>query len=266
MCNIIKSLNYQNKRDIFIYILAFASILLLYGIPVLEGGLQFENGGLFVISISSMLFVIPLILTLGVTSRVCGFDYNDRTINYEILNGHSRGESYFARLIVSSVWSISLVYIITILPALTVTLIKGFGNNMYAGELLIKTLLTMLCVFRLVSLYSLLSVIVRNCYGTLVLGWVGSSATMVIELILADIVDSPMLKTVVRNVFSFGQLINVTDMENYMMKFVDGKEITFYKLAISGNDLAWTILTAMFAIILNVILGYVIVSRRDMNE
>ncbi|MBP1549570.1 MAG: hypothetical protein J6A05_06155, partial [Oscillospiraceae bacterium] len=103
MRNIIKALNYQTRTDNVTYYSILLGIFL-----TIFGMLDFDmTGSEYVALNGESISLLPVFLILMLGVRILGWDYADKTMNYEILSGHHRREVYFARVIVAHIWCIA---------------------------------------------------------------------------------------------------------------------------------------------------------------
>lgn len=93
MWNIMKSQNYQTRGDnLVIYGFLIAFVFPVLGLLMGGDSIIFEdlNGGMYLMISSSMFPFAAMIMSLITATRICGWDSTDKTINYEIMAGHSR--------------------------------------------------------------------------------------------------------------------------------------------------------------------------------
>ena len=146
MRNIIKALNYQTRTDnVTYYSILLAIFLTIFGM------LDFDMTGSEYLALngeSISLLPVFLILMLGV--RILGWDYADKTMNYEILSGHHRREVYFARVIVAHIWCIVFCVGFMLLPIIIFTIINGCGETMDFGVMALRFALAIFPMIRIV--------------------------------------------------------------------------------------------------------------------
>ena len=102
MQNIIKALQYQTRRDNVTYY-AFLALVLGYVMVFSDlSGVLNLTGSQYFIS-SQALFCLPVsFFIVIITTRVCGWDYTDKTMNYEILIGHNRNVAIRGSVIIGA--------------------------------------------------------------------------------------------------------------------------------------------------------------------
>ncbi len=257
--DIIKSLNYQIKRDNFTY---YSVIIFLC---VLIGGVVFsetyiENGGMFTVQLGSILPFGILFMFLVLTTRISGWDYNDKTINYELLSGHSRKESYFSRVILSLLWCITVGVVLSVVPVIVFSLFNGWGNNMEVFPIVLRFILALFPMVRIICEFILLTVIVENCYSAMVFGYILSMISSMIKLILEE------FSTIKLDImFGVANLTKLFAFTNYRMGFEDGKDIMLIDTELETSFIMKTIIVSVIVSIVCIFLGYLVFKKRDMR-
>lgn len=263
MWNIMKSQNYQTRGDNlviygFLIVLIFPFLgLLMDGDGSIFGDL---NGGMYLLLASPMFPFAATILSLIVVARICGWDSTDKTINYEIMAGHSKAEVYFGRVCSALIWTIGGSFAAMVLPVAIISLICGFGNSMPLGDVALHTGIFLAVVFRMSCEYILLTFLLRNCYAAMLLGYTFTAFGMVGVMIYTDITGvEPTVETVLVNM---GQLFN---FGNYQIKNIGGEEIQVFNLSLEPSIISSTVLVSLLVGIICLLVGYVFFSRRDMR-
>lgn len=245
MRNIIKALNYQTRKDIYTIVGMMIGILILFFSLFVDGpGIDHASGGEVAIRIYNILagegaIVFPLLVVLFVT-RICGWDANDKTINYEILSGHVRKEVIFARVITSIGWCMATLLILFILPVTIITLIKGWGDNIAFSDFLIRFVVSLFPTLRLILFYVLLTFLLGNSFKALIIGFVGFEGMILVPILLEEFlsVKLPCLLAV----SNMGYVAGIT---NAAQQVVNGTEIYVYKAGLAGGDIVKTILISL---------------------
>ena len=94
MWNLLKALNYQTKRDnVTIYAVIIG--LLMSAMMFIDVDIAETDGGQFAAVSGEVLPMALAYMMIILITRICGWDQTDKTINYEILSGHSRASVYF---------------------------------------------------------------------------------------------------------------------------------------------------------------------------
>ena len=130
MKQIVKSQIYELKSSRILYliliILSFLQISLWWGESSLESSKPLcdyiaKNGGIFV--------SIALAFGICFTGFVFCNDFFDKTVNYEILNGHRRKDVYFSRAIISIIGGTAGTILILMIPLFVLQLFVPFGTG-----------------------------------------------------------------------------------------------------------------------------------------
>lgn len=260
MWNIIKAQNYQIKRDNVVwygYVFAFILLLLL---PFSSGVTwkELDGSGYAVMTMGELTFLAPL-LTLVLTTRICGRDYSDKTINYEVLAGHSRKEIYFARVILSLCWSVTGIVILALLPILVITILKGWGHTADAVNLSVRGFFVLFPILRIVCVWVLLTFLVKNAGKAMVLGYMFYGVIMVVALVLQE--SFQMTFTIQ---FAFSNLAALMELKNFMLEYVDGSDIFVMETALKPSLAVQTAAVSLVAGAICLALGYLEFRRSDM--
>ncbi len=263
MGNIIKSLNYQLKRDngmiyiylvvLFIFIASFISYLDSYDFGE-------TTGSLFTI-LNAETYLIGAGLTIALlAARAFGWDYNDKTINYEVLSGHSRKEIYISRVLVSMCWSLISCFLLLYVPLLFYTACNGWGNWADIRGVMLRYVLLLFPLFRFVCECILLTVVMKNCYMAMIIGFVlyefSWALTTMQELLTEyaftiEFASTNIYRLLVYNKYSFG--------------YMDGEDFITYDTILEPSLLVGTILVSTIVGVVCLIVGYFYFLKKDMD-
>ena len=265
MYNIIRSLNYQTRRDNFTYILlicivAFAALMFYADF---DAGLYPD--GLTGSAVTSMLGDMGVIgagaVTVMMTARICGWDFNDKTINYEILAGHDKKSVFWGRFTVAFVWVTLMCLALISLPVILCTAMNGWGYNAELKGVLVRLVLVIFPIFRTVCEMLLLTFIARNCYASMLVGWIGFEFGVIIAMMPKELFGSDLDLSLL---FSSSSLMGVLSYTNYSIGYVDGKDVEIFETALSQLKLYGTIGINTAAGLLCLGIAYLIFKKRDM--
>ncbi|MCM1568197.1 MAG: ABC transporter permease [Roseburia sp.] len=262
MWNIIKALNYQIKRDnIMIYGFLLAFFVLLAPIAVGENAIGEITGSQYYVSMYSegLPFILAL-LTLYITSRICGWDFNDKTVNYELLAGHSRRSVYLARVLLSLIWSVLGTLAVVLLPIGTITLLNGWGYSADAKDMAVRGLLSLLPLFRIVCVWIMLTFLLQNGFTALALGYTLYMIGILITLLLQE---SFQINWTIQ--LGSVNLIKLLTLTNYTSVYINGEDVMVYRTALAASEMYSTVLASLAVGFVCLGLGYVIFCRRDMS-
>lgn len=263
MQNLIKALNYQTRRDNFtIYaVLAGAAMSAISLLDLLSDDMINVCGGVYAAyngSNGTVMMGIGIMLAILV-SRICGWDMSDKTINYEVMSGHSRAKVYFSRVIVSVQWAVALSFLLLAVPTAIVTLMNGWGKETDMGGIAARYLLMLLPVLRLTSLMVMLTFVAGSFAAGAVLGYIISEVGIMIPMILEEFLDMK---------FSFELAsANMTKLLtlNSRLGYVDGRDMTVYDSAVSAELVLGTVLVSLAVSAVYIFIGYRVFMKRDMK-
>lgn len=261
MWNTVRAQNYQTKNDIFIVcVLIFGTVMAFFGLLFNDTDIHQLTGSMSLLILREELLLILVVITLLLSTRISGWDMEDKTINYEVLSGHNRGEVYFGRVIASMFWCITCGMLVTLLPILTMSMINGWGVNMKLGDILIRYVLLIFPLFRLVSEFVLLTFILRSCYKAMLIGWVLFASTLIGCMVYEELTDR-----IITTQFAYSNLIWIMGFNNAKLEYINGEDVPVYITTVSSSMALGTILVCLLAGIACLGLGYVIFRKQDMN-
>ena len=164
MINIIKALNYKMIRSIDTYTsVGVGSLIALIPILMMEGeSLGEMNGGLYSQSYLQFMMLLPYLMACILGATAVGMDMGDKTINYEILSGHSRAEVFMARVIVAIAWSVGVTVVVSALPIAIFTIANGWGPNVVFVDVLMQYIINIVAGVRMTGFVILMTTIVRH--------------------------------------------------------------------------------------------------------
>ncbi len=261
MRNIIKALNYQVKTDnVTYYTIAF--MLLAYaGIFLLDGAEWGSVTGSMIVAFLSGIYpyIIPfIILIIGV--RICGWDFEDKTINYEILSGHKRSEIFFARVITALVWCVSMCFAFMLAPVLVFTIINGWDGNgmaMSFGDAAACFAMSVFPIIRIVCQYIFLTFLLKSANLAWFSGYLLSMLSMGIPMLFEELSDFRftyhLASTNFMELFKFNQ----------SMGYVNGEDVSLFESMLEPSLVCETIVVSLTVSAVCLALGYVLFRKRD---
>lgn len=262
MNNIMKALNYQVRRDNFTYYILLAAIgfiaLVIFDI-VASSNVEI-SGGIFFVSYSFTNSVGGIIICLGFSTRISGWDYADKTMNYELLSGHSRKQVYWSRVIVSLGWSLAFCAVFFLVPIIFFTAINGWGNNVDFGDAALRYALSIFPVLRLICEYIFLTFICKNGFISLIIGFLLSE---VVSIVAACLEEFKKIKLT----FHFGMtnLERLFTVDNYSLGYINGEDVYIYEASLEPSFIIGTIAVSLVAGIIFLLAGYVFFKKSDVN-
>lgn len=258
MRNIIKALNYQTRTDNVTYysilLAVFLMVMSLVDIDITE-----ITGSTFIASVGDGFALLPTFLILMLGVRILGWDYADKTMNYEILSGHHRREVYFARVIVAHIWCIVFCVGFMLLPVIIFTLINGWGVTMDFGGIALRFALAIFPMIRIVCQYVLLVFIVKSAYIAWAAGYLLSMFSMFIPMLLEELMQIKftyqLANTNLMKLFTFNQSIG----------YVNGEDVTICHTELDPSMIIGTIGVSVAVSAICIVLGYIIFKKSDVN-
>ncbi len=260
MHNIIKALNYQIKRDnflIYAILAGLASIAISFTFD--SGIFSRYTGSYFFGYCGGNFFGAVSFISILLSTRICGWDYADKTLNYEILSGHSRNEVYWSRVIVCLGWSMAVCVGVMLVPFIVCIAFNGWGVSMDFGGAVIRFLMLLFPTFRTICETMLFTFITKSCFTGMALSFIYVENTSV---------TTSMIEVFSTYEFSwefpFTMFMDLTYM-NSKMDYIDGKDVEVFITAMEPSLVTSTVLSSLGFGIGCILLGYIIFKKSDMR-
>lgn len=203
------------KSRVFWYALffsfAFAGVMSLT--PLAENSPDVIYGVIDNIVIIGFTIVMVLVCVYS-----CG-DFGNKTIYYEIMNGHSRRDVYLGRLLALSLFAFILFNIQIIVSLILIHLLTNY--NLFAegiGLAVLKIITAEICSVAYIVFFGALSIVAKNMVVSISLGWFGIIASQLVVLFdnyeitsdgntLKTILGSGAIKFAIADSFSMSRFV-----------------------------------------------------------
>ncbi|MGN0153345.1 MAG: hypothetical protein ACI4A3_02765 [Lachnospiraceae bacterium] len=258
MWNIVKAQRYQLRRDKMVYGMFFFALVMsgIFFFQLVTDMPGEVNGSTVVAELGSLFLMVSLLFLLVVAANISGNDFLDKTINYEILSGHSRKQVYFGRVLPAVFYGVLGTMVLSLFWPVLVTLTQGWGGLMEAKGVWIRYGLLVFVFFRLICELVFLTFITKNTHITYLIGFSLSYAEMIIIMLL----DSEN-----RYLVGVGNCLELINFEEWSTIFLNEQEQIFYNSALNPEMIIGTIVISLVFGILSLILGYVYFKHDDLN-
>ena len=262
MKNLIKAQLYQLKKDRLVQITFVGMLLILLMMAYINqllavteaSGLDTVTGGGFFANNLVGAMTVGLMFVIISVPRICGWDFTDKTTNYELMSGHIRREVYFSRIAVSLLVGVIGWIILFCAPLAVTSIINGWGEKLPASAAVLRSILMLFPIIRLSCELACLTFILKNPYITMGIGYV---------MLMLEI--SPMLS--IKNSFLLGisNLSLLGTVEVWTTYGLDGKMNYIYDAYLGAGDIAGTILISLGVSLLALFIGYIFFKNDDIN-
>ena len=263
MQNIIKSLHYQTKRDNVTYY-AFIALILCYVIAFFDfSDILSFTGSEYFVEVQTLLCLPVSKFIIILCTRICGWDYADKTINYEILIGHDRRQVFLSRVWVSLSWCMGFAVIAFALPPLVLSIVNGWGIYMDMGDMLFRCVLSVFTLFRMCCECILLTFLTKSCYIGLILSFLIVEFCSTIPVAIAEYEE--INTKIVAPVFSMSNFQELMIPEKYSYQYINGKDELLFDVSVSPSFAAATIIISLVAGVGCILISYLHFRKSDMK-
>lgn len=260
MINVIRAQLYQLKRDIVVWgILLFALLIsFIMHIESFEKALTGSEAA--TLMGESMSVMVGMLVIMVVVANVMGKDFLDKTINYEVLSGHTRKDVFLGRLLVGTTTGVLLAFIVTLAIPVTLTILNGWGTTMELNGFLIRCGLYLLILIRIACELAFLTTIAKNPYITYLVAFVLGEVQMGLttaQIHYADAEVSPVLPV--------ANSMNLFMFQDWSTFFLDETDQIVYNSAVTSEMAVWAIVPSIVIGLVMVIFTYVFFRQDDLN-
>lgn len=263
MQNIIKALNFKTLRDNVTYYAIIAALVAFFiGVTDIKGIFSLTGSEYFIKSNSSFGTGIAILFVILAT-RICGWDFADKTLNYEALIGHKRSDMYFGRVIVAMAWCIPIALAILVLPPLVLTIMNGWGVYMDLGGLIIRCIIALFPIMRILCECVLLTFLTKSCYLGLIVSFLYNEIGGIIITGLEQLGKVNVGNFV--TIHSFSNFSDILTFENYNYEWINGEDITVFETALDPLYLTLTVVVSLLGCAACILLGWHYFKKSDLN-
>ena len=264
MYNIIKSLNFTNRRNMVIVITIISMIVMPLLIPTAVLSVPFKDitGGAYLTNLSSELFTVWVIAIMIISCIVASADAGDKTIYYEIMAGHSRSRIFFARIISALAWGVLLCAATFYLPLVYYGLINGWPTEgIKISDIILRCLLSLMPMFRIAAFCIMMSVVFRSAGKG-----IGFSYLLIeVEVLIIEILHEfykKLDKAYLSGMYNVMDLLTFDNSRNYV---INGVKVDVYDTAVSGKQALMTIAVSLITGGIYLTAAYLEFTKRDRN-
>lgn len=260
MKNIMKAQLLQLKKDricrfIFIGILVVMFMLVYMIVDMASGDIEI-TGGEHAVMLATMMTLLAQFFMYLFTAQACGVDFTDKTMNYEIMAGHTRCQVYFGRVIPTLVIGTLVTLLLIAVPiAADVIIMGGWGDKVSFTDMLLRYLLMAFPVARTICEFIFLTFIIKNPYIVMGISYV------------ACIVLGMNVPTTTDHCFVLGMTnINAITVINEWQSFGLGGDLHYiYETGLSADFVIPTIIVSVIIGGIALLLGYTFFKNDDMH-
>lgn len=263
MTDILKSIFYQMKlgyfwKKVLGILLVFQGLDLMIDVFLEEDIASVSKAFLGMGAENIFLYkLVPLVFVIIASSEICGNDFMDKSINHEILSGHSRAQVYFPRAIMCVGVSIFGALVLMGLPMLLFSLAGYWGDSLEPIGMVIRIGLLLFVAMRLSLETVLLTMVIKNSMVAMEIG-VG---VLVAESVVINFFADP-----IQYFFGAGNASMLFDFEGWMTYSVKDLKMLFAVKSLPDATLiSETILISLVVGVISTYIGYYFFKKDDLR-
>lgn len=259
MRNLIKSQLYQMKKSTLPLTLFIA--LIVMAVVQYFGEINYQrqslSAGKYLADNGAAVLFVAIIFGICFTGYICGMDFTDKTTNYELMSGHTRGQVYFARAILSIIGGTLGTLLVILVPVIFGIAAYGWGSEITVKDTVIRLILVSIVTMRIICEFVFFTYVLKTPYFTMGLAYV--------IFMFGFAMQAFSNKTSV--FLGITSLNRLAEFESWMTYTLDDtvNTIKVYDAALSGGDIAGIMLSSICIGALFLWLGYRFFSNDDLN-
>ncbi len=247
----------KNKR----LLIEMAFVFFLPLLYALLASSDFDNAGELMADMQSMGGVVLLMAGMLILPDVALKDFDDKTINYEVLAGNSRSKIFCARVFLGLAISFFYGLICCWTPVLIKAGISGWGSNYPLNECLEAWGMYLCIFFRFLSEMVLLGFIFKGYLITVIGGLTIIQSLGMVGMVWAAFTDMKWAA----KLGSFMSLqLRMVDF-NQKMDFIDGKDTVRFFFNVHDKFFWWDTVGCVLYGVLCIIIAHYIFRKGDLK-
>lgn len=218
---------------------------------------QSLSAGKYLADNGAAVLLTAIMFGICFTGYICGMDFTDRTTNYELMSGHTRGQVYFSRAVLSIIGGTLGTLLVILAPVIFGSAAYGWGSEITVKDTLIRLILVSIVIMRIICEFVFFTYVLKTPYFTM------GFAYLIFMLGVAMQMFSKK-NSVFLGITSLNRL---AEFESWMTYTLDDtvNVIKVYDAALSGGDIAGIMLSSICIGALFLWLGYRFFSKDDLN-
>ena len=263
MINMIRSINYSTRRNLPVVITVITMICLpvlmvtmVLGVPITE-----MDGGEYYCKAMGESFFLVIFGLLILSCIASSADAGDKTLNYEIMAGHSRSRIFFARTIAGVFWGVILLALLYYYPLVLFGCIGGWYKGINPGDILLRCLLSLLPLFRTAAFCIMLSSVLRSAGKGIGFTFLALEAVTMIWEIIADVLNiSDHAVPWIIGMTNVVELHTLTNARDYV---IEGEKVTVYQTGLDPKLVIPTVVVSLVMGSIYLAAAYIDFNKRD---
>ncbi len=262
MKQIMKAQLYQlrkNRKNKILWLIFF--VICIMQITVTSGEMCYYEemmaGSKYIADNGYWILHFSIVFVLLLTAEICGGDFIDKTMHYELMGGYTRKKIYLSRFWLCFLLSGLFMIVISMIPVITAVALGGWGDELSLVWCLVRLVLVFFSLFRLICEFVFLSYVVKNSYVAM------GAATLVF---FVGIYGNHLIPEKARFFSGLGTLYELTDFQPWStFTLVGEKMITLYDASMNASQIVSVIGSSLVFGLFFLWLGYMVFLKDDIN-
>ena len=263
MINLIRSINYSMRRNLVMWI----TVITMLCLPVITVGMAMGepltemDGAKYYCMVIGELFFIVIFALMIFSCIPASADAGDRTINYEVMAGHSRSSIFFARLTAGLTWGVVITAFLYYIPLVYFGCIGGWYKGVSVSDVALRVVLSLFPLFRISAFFIMLSFLFRSAGKGIGFGFLLHEAgTIIYEVITETFNLGDHFCPWFMGMLNVVELHTITNVRDYV---IAEEKVSVYDTALGSDMVVMTICVSFLIGSIYIAAAYIDFLKRD---
>ena len=262
MKNIMRAQTYQilHSRNVRAVITGFSVLTVIFAALVQNNAGETPLKASEVCStLMAILTTFCTLLTVIVTAMICGDDFTDRAVNFELTSGARRIDSYMGRAVLAMCFASLAAVLQYVIMVMTASLLSdSWGCEVAFGGLVQRIIISIPVFLRISAFYIMLSYIIKKPIAVIV-------ASQLISVIISIISGSGTGRKSIELLTGVGSLSRVASFEQWYTFALDGSTHIICESYVTAGDTASLVIVSVIFAAAYLAVGYGFFSKDDLR-
>ena len=263
MINMIRSINYSTRKNLVVVLTVISMICLpVFMVTVVMGASITEiDGAEYYCKMLGESFYVVIFASLILSCIPSSADAGDKTLNYELMAGHSRSRVFLARTAVGLFWGVIILAILYYYPLILFGCLGGWYKGVSIKDVLMHCLLSLLPLFRMSAFCIMLSSILRSAGKGIGFTYMAFEVGTIIWEVVSELFKiKEHTMPWIMGMLNLVELHTITNSRDYV---IEGEKVTVYETALPQQLVISTVIVSLLMGGIYLIVAYTDFKRRD---
>ena len=246
---------------VVITVLSMIALPFLVAVYAMGESLTEINGAEYYCRMLGEMFFLVLFAVMILSCIPAASDAGDKTLNYELMAGHSRKKVFWARTVAGIMWGVILAAALYYLPLPVFGFIGGWYQGVSVKDVVTRIVLSLLPMFRITAFCIMLASIFRSAGKGIGFSFLAFEAADILWEVICGLLH--LKDDACPYVMGMLNLVELHTLSNARDYVIEGERVTVYDTAVTPQLMYLTIIVSLVTGILYLTIAYADFKRRD---